>query len=331
MQVMPKHQRKSLLPGGWLGFALLFAWLAVGSVALFIASSSVHDLPFLAKILAPFGDYIPGEKAMFSPLAYFSVLSVVAALEYYRPAREQPIVSGRLFYDMLWYLTTLVLRVTLLGLYAGLLYSLYHRYLSFLDVEAAAAWHPAVRFLVAILVADFTRWLAHLITHKVPFFWEFHAVHHSQKELNFFTDARVHPVDHMIAATIKFIPLFMFDNALPYVMAWAIFETIFPKFYHANVRLNFGPLRYLLVTPQSHRVHHAVAAQYRDKNFGFTFSIWDRIFGTQCKDCTVYPETGIADPEFPHEHPASPVASIRDYIRQLIYPFTRLRRASRGG
>lgn len=312
------------------GVILAILWFAIGCVAVIIATSSVQDIPFLERLLAPFSGYIPSEKAMYSPLAYFCVLTLVALLEYRVPAQRQPIISPHLAHDMLWYVTTLFFRITFLGLYAGLLYSLYHAYLSFLDVDAAAKWHPAVRFLVAILVADFMRWLAHLITHKVPWFWEFHAVHHSQRHLNFFTDARVHPVDHMIAGTIKFIPLFMFDNALPYVIAWAIFETVYPKFYHANVRLDFGPLRYLLVTPQSHRVHHGIAPQYQDKNFGFTFSIWDRIFGTQCNDHTVYPETGIADSEFPHEHGVGPVMTLRYYLHQLIYPFTRLSQIRRG-
>ncbi len=307
----------------------LFGWLAVGAVACFIASSSLQELPLLAKLLEPFRHYIPGEKALYSPLAYFCLLSLVALLEYRVPAQAQPIISSSLIHDMFWYGATMVFRLTFLGLYAGLLYRLYHDHLSFLDVDSAASWHPLTRFIVAILVADFMRWAAHLIMHKVPLFWEFHAVHHSQQRLNLFTDARVHPVDHMISATIKFIPLFMFDNSLPYIMAWAIFETIYPKFYHANVRLSLGPLRYILVTPQSHRLHHAVASEYRDRNFGFTFSIWDRLFGTQFEDHTVYPATGIADSHFPQERGAGPGSLVSDFLQQLIYPFRRLGRTGR--
>jgi sterol desaturase/sphingolipid hydroxylase (fatty acid hydroxylase superfamily) len=93
--------------------------------------------------------------------------------------------------------------------------------------------------------------------------------------------------------------MLMLDNALPVIMGWAIFESIYPKFYHANVRLNFGPLRYFFVTPQSHRLHHAVDPAYRDVNFGFTFCVWDRIFDMQCHDHQIYPFRKVYKPQ-PH-------------------------------
>ena len=107
-----------------------------------------------------------------------------------------------------------------------------------------------------------------------------------------------------------------------------MFDTIYPKFYHANVRLNLGPLRYILVTPQSHRVHHSREPEHRDKNFGFIFCIWDRIFGTQVTDAEVYPETGIEDVNFPHETKGGVCSIPTVMAAQLIYPFTAIYRMS---
>jgi len=298
--------------------------MLAGAIAVAIATSSLQELPLLAVLLAPFGNYISGEKALYSPLAYFCLLSLVAVLELRVPARRQPLLTPGVFQDTVWYAGSLLFRITFLGAWSAMLYGLYHRHLDFLTIESAADWHPLARFTAAVLVTDFARWLGHLIAHKVPLFWQFHAVHHSQRNLNLFTDARVHPVDRMVAGTIKFVPLLMFDNVFPVIMAWAVFETVYPKFYHANVRLNFGPLRYLLVTPQSHRVHHGVDPEFRDRNFGFTFSLWDRIFGTQHPDHNVYPETGIDDQSYPHEVAAGPLALLKTFIAQLIYPFRKI-------
>lgn len=300
---------------------LSFCWLVVGACASVLALGTLDDLPWLDILLKPLQAHVGSEKALYSPLAYFCLLSLVFVLERRIPAREQAPISVGFMYDSLWYFATIIFRIGFIGLYTSLLSRFYQQYLSFLTLESIASWSVPSRFILALLVVDFLRWLSHLIRHKVPLFWQFHAVHHSQSQMNLFTDARVHPVDTMISSTIRFIPFLMLGNELPVILAWAIFQTIYPKFYHANVRLNLGPLRYILVTPQSHRIHHGQEAQYRDKNFGFTFSIWDRIFGTHYRDDFDYPATGVSDPNFPHENTADPRSLMVTFVRQLIYPF----------
>lgn len=309
---------------------LSFFWLLVGACASVLALGTLDDLPWLAFLLKPLQAHVQSETALYSPLAYFCLLSLVFLLERRVPARQQAPVSVGFIYDSLWYFATIIFRIGFIGLYTALLERFYQQYLSFLTLESIATWSAPSRFFLALLVADFLRWLSHLIRHKVPLFWQFHAVHHSQSEMNLFTDARVHPVDRMISSTLRFIPFLMLGNELPVILAWAIFQTIYPKFYHANVRLNLGPLRYILVTPQSHRIHHAHEAQYRDKNFGFAFSIWDRIFGTHYRDDFDYPPTGVSDPNFPHENTADPRSLIITFLRQLIYPFQQVFRRAPG-
>ena len=114
--------------------------------------------------------------------------------------------------------------------------------------------------------------------------------------------------------------MMMFRQPVPVIMAWLVFETVYPKFYHANVRINLGPLRYLS-TPQSHPGSITARRIYRDKNFGFTFSVWDRLFGTQFADDTVYPATGIEDKGLPARIWNDTGVSAGSFGRQLIYPF----------
>lgn len=314
--------------GPWLKVTALSLWLVVGACALLLALlallGALSEPSWLHTLLAPLQAHVGSEKALYSPLAYFCLLSLVFVLERRIPAREQAPLTVGFIHDILWYAGTMVFRVAFLGFYALLLERFYQQYLSFLTLESITVWSEPSRFLLAVLVGDFLSWLGHMIRHKVPLFWKFHAVHHSQSELNLFTDARVHPLDRMVSSTLRFIPFLMLGNDLPVILAWAVFETIYPKFYHANVRLNFGPLRYILVTPQSHRVHHAHEAKYRDKNFGFTFSIWDRIFGTHYQNDFDYPPTGVSDPNFPRERAADPRSLAVTFTRQLLYPFRQI-------
>jgi hypothetical protein len=92
--------------------------------------------------------------------------------------------------------------------------------------------------------------------------------------------------------------------------------------YHGNLRTNLGVLRYLLVTPQSHRVHHSTELRHRDRNFGVLFSVWDQLFGTQYRGFDEYPETGVSDPTFPYRTAErGPVATI---AAQHLHPFLRI-------
>jgi len=103
----------------------------------------------------------------------------------------------------------------------------------------------------------------------------------------------------------------------------------YSRFYHGNIRTNLGPLRYLLVTPQSHRVHHSVEARHFDTNFGAILSIWDRLFRTRYRGDHEYPRTGIADKSFPLETSRHPIALLWAPVAQLLYPFQVLLRSVR--
>ena len=105
--------------------------------------------------------------------------------------------------------------------------------------------------------------------------------------------------------------------------ALAVATTYFTAWTHTAVRTNMGPLRWIFVTPQSHRVHHSFASEHIDTNFATVFSFWDIIVRTQYMGWDEYPVTGIADPNYPHErgrHPGSParhVTPVRTCTRSL--------------
>ena len=178
-----------------------------------------------------------------------------------------------------------------------------------------------MQLLIGYLAVDFLGWFHHFVRHKIPFFWSFHAVHHSQQEMNPFSNERVHIFDWFVANTIKFIPAFFFKESLGIILSYIAIHKILDHLNHANVKTNLGPLKYIFVTPQSHRVHHSGEKKYFEKNFGVSLSIWDHLFGTQCRDYDVYPTTGITDPNYPYEKQAGFVNELKSFLNQQVYPF----------
>jgi sterol desaturase/sphingolipid hydroxylase (fatty acid hydroxylase superfamily) len=261
-----------------------------------------------------------GEEFFLNPWFYV-VFALVLVLERLIPARPQPLVSKGLRMDLWWIPVKLAANAAVLPIYVLLLGTVYQRYLGFLTVDAAAQWPWVVRVLLALLLGDFLFWFTHYVRHKVRVLWYFHAVHHSQKELNFFTEYRVHPLDDLFAWTVGFVPLLMFSHSFATIVAVVWIRHWHSRLYHSNIRSNFGFLRYVLVTPQSHRVHHSVERRHFDKNFGLTFSIWDHLFGTQYRGYDEYPPTGIPDEAFPCEQEAMRFAGLSNVVEQLLYPF----------
>lgn len=136
---------------------------------------------------------------------------------------------------------------------------------------------------VAVIALDFVIWLQHVMVHAVPALWRLHRVHHADLDYDLTTGARFHPLEIILSMLVKISALMVLG---PPVVAMILFEVILngmALFNHGNVRLPVGldrALRWLVVTPDMHRVHHSVEDDEVNSNFGFNLSWWDRLFGT---------------------------------------------------
>ncbi len=136
---------------------------------------------------------------------------------------------------------------------------------------------------LAVITMDLVIWLQHVMVHAVPVLWRLHRVHHADLDYDLTTGARFHPIEIILSMLIKFSTIMVLG---PPVVAVILFEVILngmAMFNHANVRLPLPldqALRWLLVTPDMHRVHHSVEDDEANSNFGFNLSLWDRLFGT---------------------------------------------------
>ena len=258
--------------------------------------------------------------------------SSILIFEKLRPAdRTQAAFSRGFTQDFLWFNLDAMLKVALIPASIGFLKVVYDAISGGWTFTFIDTWPLWLAIVVAVLFFDFLQWFHHWVRHKVTAFWHFHAIHHSQRQMNLFTDFRVHAAEYIISDILVFIPLFAFNLPTYAVIGVGSVKWWYTRFIHANIRTNLGWGKYFMVTPQSHRVHHSIEPEHQNTNFGVMFSIWDRIFGTQYKNYDVYPATGVSDLAF--EPPAG--NSIRAWTvhlwGMLIYPFKQLRASVTGG
>lgn len=269
------------------------------------------------------------DEVLTNPYLYLGV-SAVLVLELLVPAREnQNVFSFGLRMDAVYSLLLITFRIVLLPIYLIFLEQVYRNYLAFLTIDLSSPWPWHIRFFIGYLAVDFIGWLHHVVRHKVEVFWAFHVVHHSQRELNVFTNDRVHPVDYLIARTVRFIPFLMLQTSFDLILAYLFFHELHDRLNHSNVKTNLGLLRYIFVTPQSHRIHHSIHPGHIDRNFGVSLSIWDRLFRTQYRRYDEYPDTGVPYTDFPNEESGRRFGIIYYLAAQFAYPFQRIWRSRR--
>jgi sterol desaturase/sphingolipid hydroxylase (fatty acid hydroxylase superfamily) len=145
------------------------------------------------------------------------------------------------------------------------------------------AWPGWLAGVLGFLALDAAIWLQHVATHKVPVLWRLHQVHHADLDVDLTTGIRFHPVEIVLSALYK-AALVVALGIDPWVVL--LFEAVLNAsavFTHGNValpeRLDTA-LRWLVCTPDMHRVHHSTDRAETDSNYGFFLSVWDRLFRT---------------------------------------------------
>jgi sterol desaturase/sphingolipid hydroxylase (fatty acid hydroxylase superfamily) len=261
--------------------------------------------------------------SMIFAIPFWVALIFTLTLERIIPAEpNRKIFSAGLAHDVAWFLYEPFLHTLILWTYIAFLakvHELYFPYLTFSGLTVLPGW---CRFVFALLLLDLGYWVQHYINHKVPFLWKLHSVHHSQRELNFFTDFRYHPLEYIVRHAFITLPFLILTVDPPVIVGFAVAKEWYSRFYHGNIRTNLGPLKYILVTPQSHRVHHSLEERHRDTNFGAIFSFWDFLFGMQYKGFEEYPATGIDEKYLS----AAPEISLKSILltpwRQMLRPLS---------
>ena len=314
----------------WWGSATwVLPLVLLAGLALFL-SNSASWASFLSEPEAWYRAHTPlqvqrlmylAKEAYLSPWNWLVVLGTFVVERIIPVDRKQRAFSMGLAQDFVWFNVTGIVLLVIIPAYLGLLKFFYDHYLSMLTIHATAVWPMAWRVVLSVFLLDFFSWVHHYIRHKVELFWYFHMTHHSQTQLNIFTENRFHVVEYLLAVTVTFPPTFMLGLGLGEIV-WLAFVTYwYTRVYHANLRTNYGFLKHFMVTPQSHRIHHSIEERHWNKNFGVLFTIWDRMFGTLYTNYDEYPATGIPYSRYPLECNAGLLSLARTWVKQCVYPF----------
>ena len=149
-----------------------------------------------------------------------------------------------------------------------------------LNILSAPYW---LAVLLAVVGMDFVIWLQHVMVHAIPALWRLHRVHHADLDYDLTTGARFHPLEIMLSMGIKFATIVLLGAPVLAVVVFEVLLSACAMFNHGNIRLSprvDRVLRWFLVTPDMHRVHHSVEDDESNSNFGFNLTWWDRLFGT---------------------------------------------------
>lgn len=136
---------------------------------------------------------------------------------------------------------------------------------------------------IGVIVLDFSIYLQHVLHHAVPALWRLHMVHHADLDFDVTTGLRFHPIEIVISMGIKLMTVAALG---PPALAVLIFEVALnatSMFNHSNIRIPVAAdrvLRFFVVTPDMHRVHHSVIIRETNSNYGFNLPWWDRLLGT---------------------------------------------------
>ncbi len=149
-----------------------------------------------------------------------------------------------------------------------------------LNVVSVPYWSAV---LISIVVLDLAIYFQHVMFHALPALWRLHMVHHADLDLDVTSGSRFHPIEIVLSMFIKLGVISVLGPPLLGVLIFEVVLNALAMFNHANARIPLPldrVLRWIIVTPDMHRVHHSVEKPEHNTNFGFNLSCWDRVLGT---------------------------------------------------
>lgn len=256
--------------------------------------------------------------------AFFILLLVFRVIEFFAHRKDRmPMLRTGFATDVAWFAFTPVVTkaVTRIGVGLAILPAALLIYGKFDPELVMAGYGPAARlplwvqaFLI-LFIGDFFAYWMHRRFHGRRL-WNFHAVHHSSRQLDWLSSVRVHPLNDLLMKIATSAPL-VFAGFSPLAVAAILpFLTLLAILIHANVDWDFGPLRSVIASPVFHRWHHTDEQEARDKNFAGLFPFWDIVFGTYYMPRDRLPQRFGT---------ATPVPE--GFFGQMLFPFRRGRDA----
>ncbi len=181
-----------------------------------------------------------------------------------------------------------------------------------------------VQFILGLIIKDFMFYWSHRIKHSNPVIWKVHEFHHSSTQLTWFTSFRVHPLDMLISTAIVHLPVQLcFGWSILESVQFVLVSSFMGKLTHSRLDWDFGWLgRWIFASPRAHHLHHAIDAR-SGRNFGDSFILWDRLFGTYVAPTVSIEKIAQGIPDNFYETDSFLVAyfrPVKDFYARLVQP-----------
>lgn len=242
-----------------------------------------------------FNEWALGHEPTVRLGAFFSVFALMAIWEAVAPRRARVLPRRvRWLHNLaLVVLNSLILRLLFPVAAVGFAVLTAERGWGLLNAFGVPFWWA---FVLSVIALDFAIYLQHVMFHALPLLWRLHRVHHADADIDVTTGARFHPLEILLSMLIKFAAIAVLGAPAAAVLVFEVLLNATAMFNHANLRLREPVdrlLRWMLVTPEMHRIHHSMEAAETNSNFGFNLPWWDRLFGTY-RDRARLPQESMA-------------------------------------
>jgi sterol desaturase/sphingolipid hydroxylase (fatty acid hydroxylase superfamily) len=249
--------------------------------------------------------------------AFGGVFAVMAAWELFAPRRKQSVGRTWRWPNNLGVVVvdTLVVRILFPTAAVGLALIAEARGFGFFNVVAFPGW---IGVVLSVVILDLAIYLQHVLFHAVPGLWRLHRMHHADLDIDVTTGLRFHPIEIVLSILIKFAVIAVLGAPAIAVLIFEVLLNATSMFNHSNVHIPSRidrVLRWFVVTPDMHRIHHSILSRETNSNFGFNLPWWDHLLGTY-----------RAQPEAGHEGMTIGIEQFRDprelgLDRMLLQPF----------
>jgi len=181
------------------------------------------------------------------------------------------------------------------------------------DFQQKVAAQPLVlQFFEILLCVDLVSYWVHRAFHKIPWMWNFHAIHHSSLHMDWLAGSRTHLVDTLVNRLLGFLPIFVLGVSPATIYTYLVFVSFHAVYIHANVRHRWPGIRWIFATPEFHHWHHTSDEEGIDKNFAVFLSFIDVIF-----------RTAHMPPYWPKKYGTVKFQPPETWVGQFVYPFKR--------
>jgi sterol desaturase/sphingolipid hydroxylase (fatty acid hydroxylase superfamily) len=308
---------------GLLG-ATIFATFALGAASILLLRRNKHGLAGIAlgaaALLMGGAQVEPvglGQRDFTAGLDYFVLELLVLGLvfiplERLYALREQRIFRAGWQTDLKHFFVSHA-GVQLLSFAAMIPAQVFFSWALDFGLQQAVAAQPLwLQFIAILLLVDFMTYWVHRAFHRYPLLWNFHAIHHSSRQLDWLAGSRMHLVDVIATRAAGFLPVFVLGFAPAAVYAYLAFVSFHAVYIHSNIRWRWPLLRWVIATPEYHHWHHTSDEEGIDKNFAGFLPLWDVVFGT-----------AYQPGHWPVNYGTVRFQPPEDYLGQLLYPFRR--------